>query len=82
MQEINWLLFKKTGYTTELPLWQEKFILGLGLELDSFPTFMEVLKEEDADLKATIMQAPKSLDGVCNNWKNRNSSRRTRRETD
>jgi hypothetical protein len=43
---------------------------------------MEALKEEDADPKATIKLAPKSLDGVFNNCKSRNLSRKTRRETD
>lgn len=50
------------------------------LESDSSPTFTEVSTEERSDQKDINKPVPRSSDGDSNNWKNKKSSRKTRRE--
>lgn len=70
----------KTGSTTKLLLLPEKSTLDQELESDSSPTFTEVSTEENADQKDINKPVPRSSDGDSNNWKNKKSSRKTRRE--
>ena len=70
----------KIGSTTKSPHWPEKFILDPELVSDSFLTSKEVSTEENADLKDINTPVPRSSDGDYNNWKNKKSSRKIRKE--
>lgn len=70
----------KTGSITKLLLLPEKSTLDQELELDSSLTFTEVSTEEKSDQKDINKLVPKSSDGDSNNWRNKKSSRKTRRE--
>jgi hypothetical protein len=58
----------------------EKFTSAPELESDSSPTFTEDSTEASADPKDTNTLEPRLSDGDFNNLRNKNSSRRTRRE--
>jgi hypothetical protein len=80
MQEMSLLLKMKIGSITVLLPSQERSTSDLAQVSVSFPIFTEDSREENADLNSTSTPQPRSSDGAFNNWRSRNSSRKTRKE--
>ncbi len=71
-----------TGSTIALPPSLARSTSAPEQESVFSPISMVDSREEDAPQNTTITPAPKSSDGDYNNWKNKNTSRRIRKEMD